>query len=326
MLQFMLGSFITTLSTLGVRLWLMSPDRLAKRGTLTATAFKPFWGHTKATLSHLFINPLTRISKEWWLNILAGYNMDNALGLFMPLCSILGFLRQCSQQFFYLFRTELGILSTLKLPGLSWSGVFWRMSTAAVVTGYNLAFWFDDSGGGAQQPPRQGCGPPYIFLLSKQQLTGSVIALCRTAAVIIAVVVFPLAILLLYLMLTFCWYTSLFLYRDLIYLLNQTRPHTLLSALSRINPLLEQGALLWQFAAGPSMVPGLFNVTFVVLTDVLGFLAMPKANAIRFSDVIKVCVSLGTGKVTRNEMENTLPTHGAGMMPGWKEARCVKPL
>ncbi|KAJ5394917.1 uncharacterized protein N7487_009220 [Penicillium crustosum] len=197
------------------------------------------------------------------------------------------------------------------------------MSTAAVVTGYNLAFWFDDSGGGAQQPPRQGCGPPYIFLLSKQQLTGSVIALCRTAAVIIAVVVFPLAILLLYLMLTFCWYTSLFLYRDLIYLLNQTRPHTLLSALSRINPLLEQGALLWQFAAGPSMVPGLFNVTFVVLTDVLGFLAMPKANAIRFSDVIKVCVSLGTGKVTRNEMENTLPTHGAGMMPGWKEARFI---
>lgn len=119
MLQFMLGSFITTLSTLGVRLWLMSPDRLAKRGTLTATAFKPFWGHTKATLSHLFINPLTRISKDWWLNILAGYNMDNALGLFMPLCSILRFLRQCSQQFFYLFRTELGILSTSKPPRLS---------------------------------------------------------------------------------------------------------------------------------------------------------------------------------------------------------------
>ncbi|CAI7669197.1 unnamed protein product [Penicillium discolor] len=204
MLQFMLGSFVTTLSTLGVRLWLMSPDRLAKRGTSTATALKSFWGHTKARLGRVSIKPLTGISKEWWPNLLGGYNMSIALGLFMPFCSIFGFLGQCLEQFIYLFRIELGILSKLKPPGLSWSGVIWRMTTAAVVTGYNLAFWFDDSGGGAQQPPRQGCGPPYIFLLSKQQLTGSVIALCRAAAVIIAVVVFPPAILLLFSHRAFC--------------------------------------------------------------------------------------------------------------------------
>lgn len=326
MLQFMLGSFVTTLSTLGVRLWVMSPDRLAKRGTSTATALKSFWGHIKARLGRVSIKPLTGISKEWWPNLLGGYNMNIALGLFMPLCSIFGFLGQCLEQFIYLFRIELGILSKLKPPGLSWSGVIWRMTTAAVVTGYNLAFWFDDSGGGAQQPPRQGCGPPYIFLLYKQQLTGSVIALCRAAAVIIAVVVFPPAILLLYLMLTFWWYTSIFLYRDLIYFFNPAGPHTLLSARNRINALLEKKAISFGNVT-PFIAPGLiYDITFAALTDVLGFLATPKANAIRFSDVIKVCVSLGTGKVTRNGTENTLPTHGVEMMPGWKEARCVKPL
>ena len=94
---------------------LMSPGRIAKRGTATATALKSFWGYIKARLGRVSINPLTRMSKECWSNLLAGYNIKVTLGLFMPLCSIFASL----EQFLYLFRTELGILSTFKPPGLS---------------------------------------------------------------------------------------------------------------------------------------------------------------------------------------------------------------
>ncbi|KAJ5817351.1 hypothetical protein N7447_009584 [Penicillium robsamsonii] len=165
MLQFMLGSFITVLSTLGVRLWLMSPDRLAKLETTTTAVLKSVWALEKARLG--------RLLREPWRD-----------------------LAQWGMITFLLPMAFLNILSALKPPGLSWSGVTWRTGTAAVVAAYNLAFWFDNSGSGAQQPPREGCGPPYIFLLSKQQLTGPVITLCRFAAVIIATAVFPATLLL----------------------------------------------------------------------------------------------------------------------------------
>ncbi|KAJ5887540.1 hypothetical protein N7495_007581 [Penicillium taxi] len=56
MLQFMLGFFITTLSTLGVRLWLMSPDRLAKLETMIR-AVKSEWNAEWIRLHRIIEEP-----------------------------------------------------------------------------------------------------------------------------------------------------------------------------------------------------------------------------------------------------------------------------
>ncbi|KAJ5588664.1 hypothetical protein N7537_011342 [Penicillium hordei] len=128
MLQFMLG----------LHLWLMSPDRLVKLEAMTTAALNSCWNVEKARPGHLFKKLSTDVAQRE-----------------MTITRIL----------FLLPMTSLNILSALQPPELSWSGVGWRMSTAAVIAAYNLAVWFDNSSSGAQQPPRQGCGPPYIFLL-----------------------------------------------------------------------------------------------------------------------------------------------------------------
>lgn len=55
--------------------------------------------------------------------------------------------------------------------------------------------------------------------------------------------------------------------------------------------------------------------------DVLEFFTTPKSKAVRFSDIIKVCVSLGTGEVKVRDAGGGQPLHG-GLMLGWKDARC----
>ncbi|KAJ5371661.1 hypothetical protein N7517_003667 [Penicillium concentricum] len=312
MLQFMLGSFITTLSTVGVRLWLMSPDRLAKLEAKTTAALKSFWDAEKSRLSHIS-EPSTPMSKGWWLDILTQGEL--AVLIIWSRFSSPTFTLQ--EQRVGSSKPPLNILSALKPPELSWSGVSWRMGTAAVIAGYNLAFWFDNSGSGAQQPPREGCGPPYIFLFSKQQLAGPIVALCRATAVIIVIAVFPATLLLLHLTMQLWWYAGFFLYRDLLYFFNPAAPQAVHSALSRVNALLEKQGIPF-LSLVPLPVLGSFAASITV-TDVLGFLATPKGDAIRFSDVIKVCVSLGTGKVTKNETDTSM--HGVGLMSGWKKAK-----
>lgn len=195
-----------------------------------------------------------------------------------------------------------------------------------MIAAYNLAFWFD-SDSGAQQPPRPGCGQPYVLLFSKQQLQGSVVVVCHAAAVIIAVFVLPATMILSLLTLQLFLYACLFLYRDLIY---SSPPQVLeslqaaLTPLARVNTLLEEHGIPFpDTLPGYSPVP-LFFAPFDAFVDVLEFFATPKGEAIRFSDVIKVCVSLGTGKVKLEDAEGGQPLHG-GLMLGWKDARWVMP-
>ncbi|KAJ5425057.1 hypothetical protein N7465_000127 [Penicillium sp. CMV-2018d] len=164
MLQFMLGSFITTLSTLGVRLWLMSPDRLAKLETTTTTGFKSFSSATKARLGRLFKMALRKILKKRCPDLWGQEEKIITRKEFMLSTSIIALLAQ----YFHLFKTSLDVLSTLKPPGLSWSGVIWRISIAAVVAAYNLTFWFDHSGSGAHssRPDKDVALPTYSSFLS----------------------------------------------------------------------------------------------------------------------------------------------------------------
>lgn len=314
MLQFMLGFFITTLSTLGVRLWFLSPDRLVKleakariaRDTLLKAVedIKSSFREERRQGQELRPFPPTVFVTFSWFSALGpvGDALQMALNVL---------------QFFWYLPTfmPLKTLSFLKPPGLSWSGVVWRTTIAAMVAAYNLAFWFDSSGKGAKQPPRPGCGHPYVFLFSKQRLEGSVVVLGHVAAIIIAIFVFPAALILLLLTARLVVYACLFLYRDLIYTISPATPQTLRSALDRVNALLEKSSV--PIAAGLELYP-----TFASLVDVLGFLATPKGEAIRFSDVIRLCVSLGTGKVAVKETDETQAVHG-GQMSGWKGARYV---
>lgn len=134
---------------------------------------------------------------------------------------------------------------------------------------------------------------------------------------------FPAALILLLLTARLAVYACLFLYRDLIYMLSPATSQTLRSALDRVNALLEKSST--------AIAPGLllyttFYPTFASLVDVLGFLATPKGEAIRFSDVIRLCVSLGTGKVAVKDADadadDAQTVHG-GQLPGWKGARYV---
>ncbi|KAJ5548425.1 hypothetical protein N7513_005659 [Penicillium frequentans] len=182
MLQFMLGSFITSMSTLGIRLWLMSPDRLAQIQTTTTTFFKSFWCAQEAMISRLS----EKLSTSTWKSMFAELWAQNIIYISTPI--VLHLIIPLEQ------------LSIWKPPGLTWSGVIWRLTIATLVASYNLAFWFGSLGSGLQQPPGQGCGPPYVFLFSRQQLDGTVFDLCRVAAIIIAVIIFPASLLLLQLL------------------------------------------------------------------------------------------------------------------------------
>ncbi|KAJ5537712.1 hypothetical protein N7494_007191 [Penicillium frequentans] len=303
MLQFMLGSFITSMSTLGIRLWLMSPDRLAQIQTTTTTFFKSFWCAQEAMISRLS----EKLSTSTWKSLFAELWAQNIIYISTPI--VLHLIIPLEQ------------LSIWKPPGLTWSGVIWRLTIATLVASYNLAFWFGSLGSGLQQPPGQGCGPPYVFLFSRQQLDGTVFDLCRVAAIVIAVIIFPASLLLLQLLANLWGYTCLFLYRDLLYLLKPTTQRAFQSALDRINTLLKKqenpfiALLNVPWALGP--------LNHITLTDVLGFLATPKDQSIRFSDVIKVCVSLGRGEVMKNETEATPPLFDEGLMSGWKHANIV---
>lgn len=342
MLQFMLGFFVTTLSTLGVRLWFMSPDRLvileSKATEAWATGLKAIEG-LKARFREERTRRQQRPKRTWreWIRPSGSRDTQTytrAADSLLPQVPGFGCFGPAGDGLYMAFNVlhflwslptfmPLRTLSSLKPPGLSWSGVVWRTTIAAMVAAYNLTFWFDSPGKGAKQPPRPGCGHPYVFLFSKQRMEGPVVILGHVAAIIIAIFVFPATLILLLLTARLTVYACMFLYRDMLYMLSPNTPQTIRSALDRVNALLEkQGVPFIGELASPLL---LMNVGFASMVDVLGFLATPKGEAIRFSDVIRLCVSLGTGKVAVREGNGTQPAHG-GQMSGWKGARYVRRL
>lgn len=194
----------------------------------------------------------------------------------------------------------LRFLSSLKFPGLSWSGVLWRTTAVALVMGYNLAYWFDESGHGVQEPPNPGCTPPTVFMFSIQSLAGPGVSLGRAAAVIIAVAVGPPTLTLLMLTLRVFAYALLFLYRDAYFLVTSGDPQSFKDILNRVNNVLghRRLAMVQIMETHPWMLP---PVTTPLL-DLLEFMSAYGADSsIRFSDVIKVAVSLGMGEPVNHQ-------------------------
>ncbi|KAB5528056.1 hypothetical protein GE09DRAFT_1207438 [Coniochaeta sp. 2T2.1] len=207
----------------------------------------------------------------------------------------------------------LRVLSSLKFHGLSWSGVQWRTTTVALVTGYNLAYWFDAGQHGVKQPPSPGCGPPAVFMFSVQLLTGPIITLGRISAVIIAVIVGPPTFTLLMLALRVFLYAIIFIARDVYFQVTSDDPQSFKTILDRVNGVLSHKTLrvTTLLEIYSPMLP-LMNITAVQsvvgmersLLDLLEFMSSYGAdNSIRFSDVIKVGVSLGMGRPVKRQSE-----------------------
>ncbi|KAH7007714.1 hypothetical protein EDB80DRAFT_843229 [Ilyonectria destructans] len=298
-----LGFLVTTLSTVGVRLWLMSPDRLAKLVTTMTRALELIRRAAEARWSWLHEKPLEKRLAEWARKLSAlkiGAANIEVRGMWLP-----GVWAGLYQLCHIPMELPLNVLSPLKPSGLSWSGVVWRRATASMIAAYNLAFL------------------PYIFLFSKQQLQGSVVVICHAAAVIVAVFVFPATVILLLLTARLFLYACLFLYRDLFYASSPQALESLqatLTPLTWVNMLLEEHGIPFPDALQGYSPLSLFNTLFGSFMDVLEFFATPKGEAIRFSDVIRVCVLLGTGEVKVKDAEGGQPLHGGRLMLGWKDA------
>ncbi len=343
MLQILLGFPVTTLSLFGFRLWLMNPRHLGKlrselsrlwredsdrrerrsdevrqrrenrrqglqqRSAQRRASIPNFrWHWILDKLDLVFPLPQPEPQPDRWLNF-AIFMLWNFLTLWYP------------QPFFQLFYIiwhlpvllPLRFISSLKFPGLSWAGVLWRAMIVALLMGYNLAYWFGESGHSVQEPPSSGCGPPNVFMFTMQPLEGVIVTIARVAAVTIAVIVGPPALSLLMLTLRVIMYGLLFLYRDVYFLVTSHNPRLFKDALDRINRVLGFGTLrVTEILESYSLVLPLVTMTGLnaganlekSMLDLLEFMSAHGVdNSIRFSDVIKVGVSLGMGKPVKRQ-------------------------
>ncbi|OTA58025.1 hypothetical protein K449DRAFT_131072 [Hypoxylon sp. EC38] len=175
----------------------------------------------------------------------------------------------------------LNAFSTLKPYHLSWSGVFWRTATACMLAAVNIWLWF------ASQPnyrlPGEDCDPPYIFIFSKQQLSGPIVVFCKAVSIMIAAVALPPFWILLHLTARLLSYMILVLYRDLLHYTMPQVPQRLRNPIERIDTSLAgfRANSLPQFGAQ---------------LDFLDFLSKPSSETFRLSDLLKLMVYLGRGK------------------------------
>ena len=282
MLQIIIGFFVTSLSTMGMRFYFLSPDRLSQ-------------------LIDRLQNSLRHVYQDF----------RNAMAKAARRPIEVAFLALLALTF------PLKILSPLKPAHLSWSGVVWRMATAVLIAGLNLSHCRWD-----HQPFDDGCGPPFVFMFSKQQLQGPIIILNQISAVIIAFLVFVPAFILWHLTIELHVYCILFLYRDVLYMI---KPNLLKSPKDRVNRYLaKKGFSLQEISAFGNILtsPLDFYSPFDTWPDFTEFSSTPSTEAIHFSDVLIAAVSLGTGKVFVTDQQVT-DREGRSRPSSWRGAKCV---
>ncbi|KAI2467280.1 hypothetical protein F4781DRAFT_315741 [Annulohypoxylon bovei var. microspora] len=253
MLQFALGFFVTTLSTFGLRLHFLRPDSVAE-----------------------LIQHLDRLQRA-----VRGSLQD--LSWFSFAWRMLG------------GRTNLRLnyVSPLKPYHLSWSGVFWRTTTACMLTAVNIWLWF------ASQPnyrlAGQTCDPPFVFFFSRQQLSGAIVGFFKSVSIFIAIIVFPPFLLLFQLTARIVHHTMLALYRDLLHFILPGVPQRLRRPLDRINSSFTNLSR----RLDPTMLSQLRGYI-----DILDFLSRPSEETYRFSDVLKLIIYLGRGKAEERRVSS----------------------
>jgi hypothetical protein len=282
MLQITIGFFATSLSTMGVRFYFLSPDRLAQ-----------LLDGLQNSIPHALQDFCSAMPKAVWT----------------PREATLFTLRT--------WLIPLKILSPLKPPHLSWSGVAWRMATAVLIASLNLSYWFED-----HEPSDDGCGPPFVFMFSKQQLQGPIIILNQISAAIIVSLVYAAAFILSQLTFRLHVYCILILYRDVLYMI---KPDLLKSPKDHVNIYpAKKGSSFQEISAFREILalPLTFNTPFNTWTEFIEFLSTPSTEAIHFSDVLKAAVALGTGTVFVTDQRVT-DREGRSQPSSWTGAKCV---
>lgn len=198
-----------------------------------------------------------------------------------------------------------------------------------MVVGYSVAYWFDPNGHGAHEPPDMGCEQPIVFMFSKQPLQGPIVTLGRVAAVLMAAVIIPPTLILIALTIHLTQYAVLFLYRDLWFSLTSPDTQSFTDTLRRINHVLEHKSLPALYSLHDSLgIPRETMAAPIIaaksLLDLVEFMSAPNGgDKIRFSDVIKVAVSLGMGKPPKRDPHQGGSEHRPGlsraqrMLAGW---------
>ncbi|KAI1389040.1 uncharacterized protein F4822DRAFT_267711 [Hypoxylon trugodes] len=267
MLQITLGFFITTLSTFGFRLYFLQPASIAE-------------------------------SKEQVRGVLEALAAAGQIILTPG-----GIIRLVTGKLTF----PLHLFAPLKPSHLSWSGVFWRTLTVVMLAAVNIWLWF------ASEPnyrlTGQNCDPPFIFLFSRQQLTGHVVGFCKAVSILIAVVVVPPFWILLQLTKRLIYHSFMALYRDLLYMVAPEAPERLRTSMERINSFLDRNTIPLArvprriFVAGTALnTPAL---QFRGALDLIEFMSKPKEETIRFSDILKIMVYLGRGRVEEHRITST---------------------
>ncbi|KAK4140163.1 uncharacterized protein C8A04DRAFT_40107 [Dichotomopilus funicola] len=304
MLQILVGFPVTTLSTFGIRIWLTNPARLEellRKIVQAKQAIRQSAGE-EVRQTHDELGPD------------AGEHSPAAADGVIP--GQVSIFRTLPVFPFHTVR----FLSPLKFPGLSWSGVTWRVITVAMVVGYSVAYWFDPNGHGAHEPPSPGCEQALVFMFSRQLLEGPIVTLGRMAAVLMAAIIVIPTVILIVLTIRLTEDTVLRLYRDLLFSLTSSAPQTFNDSLRRINRVLENKSLSLGIPRETMAAP---LMTAKSLLDLMEFMSAPNGDKIRFSDVLKVAVSLGMGRPPKRDRQQDGSEHhpdlsrARRMLTGW---------
>ncbi|KAK4442756.1 hypothetical protein QBC34DRAFT_224391 [Podospora aff. communis PSN243] len=336
MLQILLGFFVTTLSSFGVRIWLMTPSRAEK---LIKKAHEELSNYgRKKKEERMELKRAVKEARERARERRAREKRakekrveKGSANTRLPLARNLGIVASESSKLHWLLARILvslahlstlfsesltssstsqvpsaaasvaalpvNLFSALKFPELTWSGVVWRTTTLGLISVYNIMYWEEVSTGESNDPGN--CEAPVVFLFSKQLLLGSVVQLGRAIAIIMIVLVGPPIYTLIWLTVKIHYFGILLLIRDIFH--SRQAPELVGAALSRINKILHQGPLpvMEAFHNYSALFPS-GMVAVVALKSSLDFLdfvsTKPTGDAARFTDLLKVFVSLGMGK------------------------------
>ncbi|KAI0384819.1 hypothetical protein F5Y04DRAFT_221738 [Hypomontagnella monticulosa] len=263
MLQFALGFFATTLSTFGIRLYFLRPNSTAALREQLKESIVVF-REIRASL------PKPTSFKDHFK--LASGRLSSPL------------------------KIPMRAFSPIKPYHLSWSGVMWRTTTLTMIAVMNVWLWF-----GPHQNyrlPGQDCDPPFVFMFSKQQLSGSIVGFFKAVSILIAIIVFPPFTLLFQLTALLLQRMLMALYRDMLHYVLPEAPERLRQSLDRVNSILNKNQIRFpMFDSFSTSVKPAIMPQFRGIFDFVEFISKPGEETFRFSDMLKLMVSLGSGKV-----------------------------
>ncbi|KAI1780855.1 hypothetical protein F4818DRAFT_397069 [Hypoxylon cercidicola] len=204
----------------------------------------------------------------------------------------------------------LKALSPFKPYYLSWSGVVWRTATVGMIAVVNIWLWF------TSQPnyrfPGDSCDPPFVFMFSKQQLSGPIVGFYKAVSVIIVALIFYPFLTLLQSTLHILLIIYIALYRDLLHSTYPEASQKLEQFLDRINTLLERNGIPLSGTSqrflmnadtrpifGHPSLPQFQNVF-----DFVEFITKPGWKTFPLSYLLRYMVYLGRAKVEQKQGAN----------------------